>query len=241
MIQKPDSADYAALSDRMTYLLALRIGFAIIVLAWSALYPEALGTPLPTLGAITVTYVVASVFVEWARRHAGRGGFALLSGLLLLDGLYLAYAMYATGGTQSPMRFLAYLHLVAVSLLASYRTGLKIALWHSLLLFVVLYAQAAQLLPPVDVIPGREVVFDRIPVLNVTAFWLFALATSIFSAMNERELRQRRADLQALVDVGAGWTKSATQCTRRGSFSMAWRSGSASRAACWSARRGTRS
>ena len=41
------------------------------------------------------------------------------------------------------------------------------------------------------------------PVLNVTSFWLFALATSIFSAMNERELRQRRADLQALVDVGA--------------------------------------
>ena len=35
-------------------------------------------------------------------------------------------------------------HLVAVSLLASYRTGLKIALWHSLLLFVVLYAQAAR-------------------------------------------------------------------------------------------------
>ncbi|HEX9634917.1 MAG TPA: EAL domain-containing protein [Candidatus Limnocylindria bacterium] len=202
MIQKPDRADYAALSDRMTYLLGLRIAFAVIVLSWSALYPQALGAPIQTLAAITVTYVVASVFVEWARRHAGRGGFALLSGLLLLDGLYLAYAMYATGGTQSPMRFLAYLHLVAVSLLASYRTGLKIALWHSLLLFVVLYAQAAQLLPPVDVIPGREVAFDRMPVLNVSAFWLFALATSIFSAMNERELRQRRADLQALVDVG---------------------------------------
>jgi diguanylate cyclase (GGDEF)-like protein len=202
VIQTPDRADYAALSDRMTYLLGLRIAFAVIVLTWSALYPQSLGAPLQTLAAITVTYVVASVFVEWARRHAGRGGFALLSGLLLLDGLYLAYAMYATGGTQSPMRFLAYLHLVAVSLLASYRTGLKIALWHSLLLFVVLYAQAAHLLPPVDVIPGREVAFDRMPVLNVTAFWLFALATSVFSAMNERELRQRRADLQALVDVG---------------------------------------
>jgi len=42
---------------------------------------------------------------------------------------------------------------VAVSLLASYRTGLKIALWHSLLLFVVLYAQAAMLLPAVDTAP----------------------------------------------------------------------------------------
>ena len=101
------------------------------------------------------------------------------------------------------MRFLVYLHLVAVSLLASYRTGLKIALWHSLLLFVVLYAQAALLLPPVDVEPGRAVALDRLPVLNVTAFWLFALATSLFSAMNEKELRQRRADLESLVGVGA--------------------------------------
>jgi len=202
-MQQSDRADYAALSDRMTYVLGLRLAFAAIVLAWSSLRPEALGVSIPTLAGITGGYVIISAFVEWARRHAGRFGFALLSGLLLLDGLYLAFAMYATGGTQSPMRFLAYLHLVAVSLLASYRTGLKIALWHSLLLFVVLYAQAARLLPPVDLIPGREIVFDRMPVLNVTSFWLFALATSIFSAMNERELRQRRADLQALVDVGS--------------------------------------
>jgi diguanylate cyclase (GGDEF)-like protein len=203
VIEQHDRTDYAALSDRMTYLLALRVGFAVIVLAWSSLRPEALGVPLAALITISGTYVVLSVILEWARRLAGPYGFGVLSGLLLLDGLYLAFAMYATGGTQSPMRFLAYLHLVAVSLLASYRTGLKIALWHSLLLFMVLYAQAAQLLPPVDVTPGSSVIFDRMPVLNVTAFWLFALATSVFSAMNERELRQRRADLQALVDVGA--------------------------------------
>src|SRR6185503_9056732 len=75
--------------------------------------------------------------------------------------------------------------------------------WHSLLLFVVLYGQAAEMLPAVDVLPGRQIEFDRMPVLNVTSFWLFALATSVFSAMNERELRNRRADLQSLVDIGA--------------------------------------
>ena len=105
--------------------------------------------------------------------------------------------------TQSPIRFVVYLHLVAVSLLASYRTGLKIALWHSLLLFVVVYAQAAGAVPPVDVTPGRRhrVRSDARPQRH--SFWLFAIATSIFSALNERELRQRRADLQSLVDVGA--------------------------------------
>ncbi len=123
--------------------------------------------------------------------------------MLLLDGVYLAFAMYATGGTQSPIRFLVYLQLVAVSLLASYRTGLKMALWDSLLFFVILYAQAASLVPPVEVVAGVAPELDKLPVLNVTAFWLFALATSVFSAINERELRQRREDLQTLVDVGA--------------------------------------
>ena len=71
----------------------------------------------------------------------------MITGLLLVDGVYLIGAMYLTGGMGSPIRFLVYLHLVAVSLLASYRTGLKLALWDSLLLLVVLYAQAAQLVP----------------------------------------------------------------------------------------------
>ena len=195
--------DYTALSDRMGYLLMLRIAMAAVAVIWSAIRPEALGTPFAVLAGVSLGYVVMAGLAELLRRRVSRFGFAVLSVLLILDGLYLAYAMYVTGATQSPIRFLIYLHLVAVSLLASYRTGLKIALWHSLLLFVVLYAQAASLVPPVDVIPGRGIDFDRMPVLNVTSFWLFALATSIFSAMNERELRQRRADLQALVDVGA--------------------------------------
>ncbi|HEX7172400.1 MAG TPA: EAL domain-containing protein, partial [Candidatus Limnocylindria bacterium] len=195
--------DYTALSDRMGHLLVLRVALAIVVVAWSVLRPESLGTPMAWLVGASAAYAGTAAFAEATRRRAGGFGFAVLNGLLILDGIYLAYAMYVTGATQSPIRFLVYLHLVAVSLLASYRTGLKIALWHSLLLFVVLYAQAAALVPPVDVIPGRAVDFDRMPVLNVTSFWLFAIATSIFSAMNERELRQRRADLQALVDVGA--------------------------------------
>ncbi len=203
MTESHERTDYTALSDRMAYLLLLRVALATMVLAWSAVRPEALGVPFQILAALTAGYLFAAAVSEWARRRAGQVGYALLSVLLLLDGVYLAFAMYATGGTQSPMRFLIYLHLVAVSLLASYRTGLKIALWHSLLFFVVLYAQAAELLPAVDVTPGREIVFDSLPVLNVTAFWIFALATSVFSAMNERELRQRRADLQSLVNVGA--------------------------------------
>ncbi|MEW5989806.1 MAG: EAL domain-containing protein [Chloroflexota bacterium] len=200
---QPDRLEYTALGDRMMLLLGMRVALAAIVVAWSAWRPELFGLTLPTLTIGTLAYVALSAAGELARRRFSRRSHLVLSLTLLLDGIFLASAMYATGGTQSPIRFLIYLHLVAVSLLASYRTGLKIALWHSLLLFVVLYGQAAQLLPPVDVLPGREIEFDRMPVLNVTSFWLFALATSVFSAMNERELRNRRIDLQSLVDISS--------------------------------------
>jgi diguanylate cyclase (GGDEF)-like protein len=199
----PDRGEYASLNDRMGYLFAIRMAVAIVTLIAGAIRPEVLGVPYGTVASVAIGYAVVSVVFEAMRRNSTRFGYSLLTVMLLIDGAFLATAMYVTGGTQSPFRFLIYLHLVAVSLLASYRTGLKIALWHSLLLFVVLYAQAAHLVPPVDVVPGRDIEFDRMPVLNVTSFWLFALATSIFSALNERELRQRRADLQALVDVGA--------------------------------------
>jgi diguanylate cyclase (GGDEF)-like protein len=198
-----DRADYTALGDRMALLTALRVGMAAVVMAWSVVRPELLGVPLPTLATGMAGYVALALAAEPLRRRMRGHGHAVIGAMLLLDGVALAFAMYATGGTQSPMRFLIYLHLVAVSLLASYRTGLKVALWDSLLLFVVLYAQAAELVPPVDVTPGAAIEFDRMPVLNVTSFWLFALATSVFSAMNERELRQRRADLETLVELGS--------------------------------------
>ncbi|HET9347142.1 MAG TPA: sensor domain-containing diguanylate cyclase, partial [Candidatus Limnocylindrales bacterium] len=198
-----DRGDYAALSDRMVLLTALRIGMAAVVVAWSIARPELLGVPIAALIGGTAAYVALAVVAEPLRRELAGRGHLVIGVMLLIDGVALAVAMYATGGTQSPIRFLIYLHLVAVSLLCSYRTGLKVALWHSLLLFVVLYAQAAQLVPPIEVIPGRAVEFDRMPVLNVTSFWLFALATSVFSAMNERELRQRRTDLETLVELGA--------------------------------------
>src|SRR3954469_28730 len=202
-IRGHEGSEFAALSERMLQLLALRIAMGAIVVAWSAVRPELLGVPFGAIIGGSAAYVALSATGEWLRRAAGRRGFLLLSSMLLIDGVYLAGAMYATGATQSPLRFLVFLHLVGVSLLASYRTGLKVALWDSLLLFIVLYAQAAQLIPPVDIIPGQAMEFERLPVLNVTSFWLFALATSAFSALSERELRQRRADLESLVQLGA--------------------------------------
>jgi diguanylate cyclase (GGDEF)-like protein len=196
-------ADYAVLADRLRYLLGLRAAFAAVVLGVGLLSADVVGIPVEVLAGLTLAYLALAVVLEVVSRRFAGASFSAMTVMLLVDGVYLVTAMYATGGTQSPIRFLVYLHLVATSLLASYRTGLKIALWYSMLWFVMLYAQAAALVPAIDVAPGQTVALDGLPVLNVTAFWLFALATSVFSAMNERELRQRRADLEALVGIGA--------------------------------------
>jgi diguanylate cyclase (GGDEF)-like protein len=195
--------DYTPLTDRMNALFALRVVMTAFVLAWAWLRPDVLGLPFATLAVLGGCYLAVGLILETLRRRSGRRGLTVITGLLLLDGVYIASAMYLTGGTGSPIRFLVYLHLVAASLLASYRTGLKLALWHSLVLLVVLYAQAAQYIPALDVVPGQGIEFEQMPIANLVSFWLFALATSVFSAMNERELRHRRADLQTLVDVGA--------------------------------------
>ncbi|HEV8696244.1 MAG TPA: EAL domain-containing protein [Candidatus Limnocylindrales bacterium] len=195
--------DYTPLTDRMNALSGLRVVMAVFVLIWAWIRPDVSAVPLTTLAALSTACVAASLLLETVRRRSGRRVLWVITGLLLVDSVYLIGAMYLTGGMGSPIRFLVYLHLVAVSLLASYRTGLKLAFWDSLLLLVVLYAQAAQLVPAVDVLPGQAIEFEHMPIANLISFWLFALATSVFSAMNERELRQRRADLQSLVDVGA--------------------------------------
>ena len=125
--------------------------------------------------------------------------------MLLVDGVYLGFATYVTGGTQSPLWFLLFVHLVAVTLLASYRTGLKIALWHSLVTIVALYAQAAELIPAREsapgVVPDAGSGLGSLPVFNITAFWIVAIVTAAFSSLNERELRRRRADSEALATM----------------------------------------
>jgi diguanylate cyclase (GGDEF)-like protein len=184
----------------MGYLQALRVGFAVVVLASGLLAQNVIGASLADLALFTAAYLLLSATAEGLRR-AGRGrGLGVVGGMLIADGLYLAWVLYSTGGNDSSLRFLVYLHIIGVTLLASYRTGLKIALWHSLLFFVSFYAQAAEIIDPVDS-AAREGSIDRKMIFNVFAFWVVALGTASFSSLNERELRRRKVDLEALNDT----------------------------------------
>jgi two-component system, cell cycle response regulator len=198
-----EPAEVVSLTERLSRLQALRVAFVLVVLAAVSVGFDVSDGVRRDLALVGAGYLALVAATGLARRRSRRSSLATLSAMLLVDGVYLGFTTYVTGGTQSPLWFLLFVHLVAVTLLASYRTGLKIALWHSLVTMVVLYAQAAELLPAHEsapgVVPEPGSGLGALPVFNVTAFWIVAIVTAAFSSLNERELRRRRADSEALA------------------------------------------
>jgi diguanylate cyclase (GGDEF)-like protein len=189
------------LAERMGHLQALRLGLCLVVLATSAMVPSLLGAGTREIVLPTAGYLFVSGLAEGLRRTILKRGLGVVGLSLLIDGLYLGWIVFLTGGSESPLRFLLYVHLVAVTLLASYRTGLKIALWHSLVFYLGYYGRAAGILGTVTH-QGRLADADQSAVFEIVAFWLVAIGTAVFSAVNERELRRRKSDFEALAAMG---------------------------------------
>jgi signal transduction histidine kinase len=200
---RPEPGDLVSLTERMGSLSFMRAGFAVAVIALGWIEPGLRGVSMGALALATGAYLVPALALPPAVRKLSRGPTLLASGaMLLIDGVYLTWVTYATGGVESPLRFLLFVHVVAVTLIASSRTGLKIAAWNSLLLLVVLYAQSAGIIETKETVlsalPGQGEHFRLFAMLNVAALWAVALATAAFSSVNERELRAQKVDLHQL-------------------------------------------
>jgi two-component system cell cycle response regulator len=195
------SDEVVSLAQRVRYMQLFRVAVAAGAVLFALFGPEVadgapgkLGLSLVYLGVIPVWEVL------W--RVLGRR-VPLFGAMLIVDGVYLAWLSYATGGAVSPLRNLILLHIIAVTLLASYSTGLKLAMWYSILLLMVHHAQKADILPRVtDAELSLAAEYQRL-VAFIAVFWLVTLATASFSAINERELRRRRYDLEALAQMAA--------------------------------------
>jgi signal transduction histidine kinase len=204
---RPEPGELVSLQERIGSLSLMRAGFAFAVLAVGFVAPDVRGVSMGLLVLATSAYMVPALTLPLAIRRLSRDPAVFLSGVLLLfDGVYLTWVTYATGGVDSPLRFLLFVHVVAVTLIASSRTGLKVAAWNSLLLLVVLYAQVVwpeiidrkETLP--SALPGGEH-FRLFAMLNVAALWAVALVTAAFSSVNERELRAQKVDLHQLSEM----------------------------------------
>jgi signal transduction histidine kinase len=193
-----------SLSERAGTLGAVRAGIVTVVVALAVADPSIVEVRPVALASASVAYL-ALLATPWAvARSSRRLARAVLGAGLLLDGVYLAWVAYATGGTQSPTLPLALAHVGAVTVLASGRTGLKLAAWHSLLHLVALWGQAAALVPVhermASALPGGAG-FPEVTLVQVGALWAIALATAAAAATSERELRAQKTDLEALSSL----------------------------------------
>ncbi len=198
------SVEAVPVADRLRVTQYLRAAAVGLVLLLAAFAPATLAPgDHPTLSA-TAVYAVVVLLGELVARVLPGRIVLVFSVLLIVDGAWLSWVSYLTGGTTSPLRYFVLLHLGAVSLLASYRTGLKLAMWHSLLLFATANAVQGGVLEPTGPAGGVRGIggtdAERLTVF-IVVLWLVAVTTSALSAINERELRRRRMDLEALTDL----------------------------------------
>ena len=201
------SLEIVPLADRLLWMLAIRLGIVMgTVVAWTAMRGTSsvdvlLGPAMFLLGTGLVLHLLAGRGRRWA--------IAGMTVPVILDAVYLGWAFYLTGGTSGPVVHLIALHVLAATLLASFRTGLKLAFWHSLVVMSVLEAVGTGLLPAQPGVTGLDQ--QRFSVF-LAVIWVTAITTAALAAVNERELRRRRYDEEALrlfavalhdADVGA--------------------------------------
>ena len=194
------TGELVPIADRLRYLQAFRLLVVAVVVACALGAGTDLEVPILAACGVTAGYLFTTTVALLGWKHSRSGAARLFGMVLILDGLFLAWAGYITGGAGSPVRYVMVLHVIAVCLLASYRTGMKLAMWDSILLLVVFYAQQAEILRPLDddVSQGMGGPLAQLLIFSAL-FWLVVLVTSSFSAVNERELRRRRYDLEALA------------------------------------------
>jgi diguanylate cyclase (GGDEF)-like protein len=196
----PRSGDMVPVAARMRYTQLLRVGMGIAVLVLAIARPLVVGAKFSDIWPATLLYLGVAAVAEAGWRAVAQRALVLFGLMLTVDGIYLGAITYLTGGVYSQFRYLVLIYVVAITLLASYRTGLRVTMWNSLVVLGVYNAQHSGLLTraPVRIhgLPGTD--FDRL-VVFIAALWLLAMATAMFSAINERELRRRQYELEALT------------------------------------------
>ena len=186
-------ADLVPLRHRATALQATRVVLGAVVVAAVQL-PAVTGTPDPRLAPLAIVYVAATGAAELVRRLLRRRALPVLSGLLLVDGLFLAVVVAETGGSASPLLFLVHVHVVAAALLATFRSGVVVAIWHGLLLVAAGYVSW------VGGVPDHPATAE---LFVIASFLLVGTGAVAIARLNERALRRSRWAAASLVELGS--------------------------------------
>lgn len=179
-------AGLVPLADRVRWSTWLRLGLVAVVAAAWVLLPQARSGDERVLAVVGAGYGVLTLLVVVAPRAGRTAALWAVNAGTAFDSVLLAAAFYGLGGLRGPVVACFALHASALCLLFSFRTGVRAALGHSLLVLCVVQATS-----PAGFPEHEYLVF-------LLQLWLATTATSSFAAVNERELRRRRYDAEVL-------------------------------------------
>ncbi|WP_432571688.1 GGDEF domain-containing protein [Kineococcus sp. SYSU DK005] len=187
------SGSLVPLAERLLWSTLLRAGLAGLVAAGQLTGAAPAAGAGHALAVLGVLYLGVSLAVALCARTSRAVARVALDTALVVDSAALAAAWHLLG-SPAAVTLLFSFHAGAVSLLASFRTGVKVALMHSLAVLCVLQAELVGVLPA----PPGAAAFPAGYLAFLVPVWAAALGTAAFAAVNERELRRRRYDAEAL-------------------------------------------
>src|SRR5206468_5203689 len=101
---EPDPSELVPLGERTAYVEVLRACIGIVVLATVVLRPGIAPVDAGLVVAVTVVYLAVSAIPLLLRGRKVQNMLAVAQGMLLVDGIYLAWITFVTGGAFSPLR-----------------------------------------------------------------------------------------------------------------------------------------
>ncbi len=201
-------AEHTSLDQRFGALQLMRLSIVVLMVATSASASKQVGIPFREVVLISCAYVVVSL-AGWAldtfcdhlattRGTRRRPLFLFQQALIPVDSLYLALLTAPSGGAQSGFIWFFAVELIAVTLLAGRRTGVRVALWDSALLLAITFLGLGPAVAQLLGVPEMYAPSAGTVAVRITGFWAVALCTASFSAVSERELRRSKDQLDAL-------------------------------------------
>jgi diguanylate cyclase (GGDEF)-like protein len=200
---RPVSHELTSLDERLGLLLIVRIGMVVLVVLGALFASGQLAFGIIQVGPVSAAYLVMAAAAEWYRRSDLPGRMLIHRVILPLDAVYLAIVATPSGGPSSPLIVLFAVQLIAVTLLASERAGIRIALWDSFLFVVI---PTLSLSGRIGSILGVHQVASppaTQTALAIMGFWVVAICTAFFSSVSERELRRSKAEMAALAEMAS--------------------------------------
>lgn len=189
------AADRVPVRHRWAALTLTRVGLAGATLGSLAVSADLGGGHRPAVVTSCLIYATLVIGIELLRRRRRARALWLIGVLVVVDGLFLNLVVNATGGGASPLNFLVYLHIVAMTIVVSLRVGLEAAIWQAAL--VVITASG----PGVSMLGSTLWSVPTGAALRATSYLLVAIAAAAYASLDERSLRRAQTQLAGQVDL----------------------------------------